>query len=327
MLEHGGQLHAAAQRYGIPLAEWLDLSTGINPISFVPPPIPIEAWQRLPQQQDGLLQAAADYYGSKNILPLAGTQAAIQLLPRLRKQCRAGVLHPAYAEHAYAWRSAGHEVTDLTPYDIDAATEWLDVLVLLQPNNPTGITFTSTQLQGWLDKLQERQGWLIVDEAFIEATTQASMVQANMPPGLIVLRSPGKFFGLAGARIGFAFAQEELLARMQELSGPWNVSGPSRFAAQAALLDGGWQAATRTALQQHGARLAQLLHEAKLTPEGGCGLFQWVKTEQAEAIYQQLAQRGILTRLFSQPHSLRFGLPGSEAEWLHLQTALAEIRQ
>jgi len=327
MLEHGGQLHAAAQRYGIPVMEWLDLSTGINPISFVPPPIPVESWQRLPQQQDGLLQAAADYYGSKNLLPLAGTQAAIQLLPRLRKQCRAGVLHPAYAEHAHAWRNAGHEVTDLSPHDIDAAIEWLDVLVLVQPNNPTGYTFTSTQLQGWLDKLQTRQGWLIVDEAFIEASTQTSMVQAEMPPGLIVLRSPGKFFGLAGARIGFVFAQEELLARMQELSGPWNVSGPSRFVAQAALLDRGWQTATRLRLQQHGARLAQLLHEAKLAPEGGCGLFQWVKTEQAETIHENLAQRGILTRLFSQPHSLRFGLPGSEADWLRLQTALAEIRQ
>lgn len=327
MLEHGGQLLAAAQRYGIDAAEWLDLSTGINPVPFAPPPIPLAVWQRLPQEQDGLLQAAADYYGSKNLLPLAGSQAAIQLLPRLRKQCRAGILHPAYAEHAHAWRSAGHEVIALTPHDIDAVLDRLDVLVLIHPNNPTGATFTRAQLLGWYLKLHARQGWLIVDEAFIDASAQASMVQAEMPPGLIVLRSLGKFFGLAGARVGFVFAQQELLAQIQNFMGPWNVTGPSRFVAQAALLDRGWQAATRARLQQEGPRLAQLLHDAKLTPDGGCALFQWVKTDQAETIHLQLAQHGILTRLFTQPHSLRFGLPGNEAEWLRLQTALAEINK
>ena len=327
MLEHGGQLLAAAQRYGIPEAQWLDLSTGINPVPFVPPPIPLAAWQRLPQEQDGLLQAATDYYGSNNLLPLAGSQAAIQLLPRLRSRCRVGVLHPAYAEHAHAWRSAGHEVLALTPHDIDAALDRLDVLVLIHPNNPTGATFTRAQLLGWHQKLKVRQGWLIVDEAFIEASTQISMVQAEMPPGLIVLRSLGKFFGLAGARVGFVFAQYKLLAQIQNLLGPWNVSGPARFVAQAALLDRDWQAATSARLHQDGARLAQLLHDANLTPDGGCGLFQWIKTDQAETIHQQLAQRGIFTRLFTKPHSLRFGLPGNEAEWLRLQTALTEINK
>jgi len=166
---------------------------------------------------------------------------------------------------------------------------------------------------------------LVVDEAFIEATTQASMVQADMPPGLIVLRSLGKFFGLAGARVGFIFAHEKLLDHMHNLLGPWNVSGPSRFVAQAALQDSNWQAATRARLQQDGARLAYLLQEVNLEPEGGCGLFQWVKTDQAEVIHQQLAQRGILTRLFTQPLSLRFGLPGTAVEWTRLQTALVEI--
>lgn len=325
MLEHGGKIHAAAQRYGIPAAEWLDLSTGINPIPFVPPPIPLATWQRLPQPQDGLLQAATNYYGSANILPVAGSQAAIQLLPRLRKNCRVGVLHPAYAEHAHTWRSSGHEVIELTPPEIDAALDRLDVLVLIQPNNPTGTIFTHAQLHDWHVRLNARQGWLVIDEAFIDATTQTSMIQADMPHGLIVLHSLGKFFGLAGARVGFVFAHDELLLRIQNLLGPWNVSGPSRFVAQAALLDRDWQAATRARLQQDGTRLAQILHGAKLTPDGGCGLFHWVITEQAEAIHQQLAQRGIFTRLFTQPHSLRFGLPGSSPEWARLQLALAEI--
>lgn len=325
MLEHGGQIYAAEQRFGIAAAEWLDLSTGINPVPFLPPPIPAAAWQRLPQQQDGLLQAATGYYGSSNILPVAGSQAAIQLLPRLRKHSRIGVLHPAYAEHAQAWRSAGHEITELTPHEISSAIERLDVLLLIQPNNPTGTVFTLAQLRDWHAQLATRQAWLVVDEAFIEATTQTSMIQADMPHGLIVLRSLGKFFGLAGARVGFVLAHPELLATMQNLLGPWHVSGPSRFVAQAALLDGAWQAATRARLQLDEMRLAQLLAVANLIPAGGCGLFQWVKTDRAEALHQQLAQRAILTRLFTRPHSLRFGLPGSEAEWLRLQHALLEL--
>ena len=325
MLEHGGQLYAAAQRFGIPASEWLDLSTGINPHPFVPPPLPLAAWQRLPQDQDGLLQAAESYYGSSNLLPVAGSQAAIQLLPRLRQHCRVGVMHPAYAEHAHAWRSAGHEIINLTPLEIDAAIEHIDVLLLIQPNNPTGEVFTHAQLHDWHARLQARNGWLVVDEAFIEASTRNSMVRTDMPPGLVVLRSLGKFFGLAGARVGFVFAQTKLLERMQNLLGPWSVSGPSRFVAQAALLDRTWQAATSARLQQDGTRLAQLLQDAKLVPDGDCSLFQWVKTARAETVHEQLAQRGILTRLFDEPHSLRFGLPGTETEWLRLHKALIEI--
>lgn len=325
MLEHGGQIHAAALRYGIPAAEWMDLSTGINPIAFVPPDIPLTAWQRLPQEQDGLLDAAASYYGTSDLLPVAGSQAAIQLLPQLRSRSRVGVLHPAYAEHAHAWRSAGHEVLEMAAHEITTQINQLDVLVLIQPNNPTGALLTHAQLHEWHASLAARKGWLIVDEAFIESSPQRSIVQADMPQGLIVLRSLGKFFGLAGARVGFILAQDELLTRMQTLSGPWSVAGSSRFVAQAALLDRPWQAETKARLQQDGARLAQLLQDANLIPGGGCGLFQWVQTGQAESIHQQLAQRGILTRLFTQPASLRFGLPGNDTEWQRLEMTLKQI--
>lgn len=325
MLEHGGQIRAAAARYGIAVEDWLDLSTGINPLPFVPPEIPLTAWARLPQEQDGLEDAAARYYGTPDLLPISGSQAAIQLLPRLRGSGRAGVLHPGYAEHAHGWRSAGHEVRDLCADEVAAQINNLDVLVLIQPNNPAGEIFTHTQLHEWHACLAARGGWLIVDEAFIEASTQTSFAPPQMPHGLIVLRSLGKFFGLAGARVGFVLAHAELLARLRAALGPWSVAGPSRYVAQAALRDVTWQAATRGRLLQDGARLAKLLSDAGLPPAGGCGLFQWVLTEQAEAIHQQLAQRGIFTRLFSQPRSMRFGLPGNAAEWDRLGTALKQV--
>ena len=329
ILQHGGQIRAAAARYGIAMDDWLDLSTGINPIPFIPPEIPLAAWARLPQehdgQRDGLEEAATRYYGTPDLLPVSGSQAAIQLLPRLRNRCRAGVLHPGYAEHAHAWRSAGHEVEGLCASEIGAQINNLDVLVLMQPNNPTGEVFSHTQLHEWHTQLAARGGWLIVDEAFIEASMQASFAPPQMPQGLIVLRSLGKFFGLAGARVGFVLAHAGLLARLRAALGPWSVAGPSRHVAQAALLDSDWQATTRTRLLHDGARLAQLLCDAGLRPAGGCGLFQWVLAEQAEAIHQQLAERGIFTRLFAQPRSVRFGLPGSTAEWSRLGAALAQV--
>lgn len=325
MLEHGGQTRVAAARYGIALEDWLDISTGINPIPYEPPPLPQDAWVRLPQEQDGLEEAASAYCGTPDVLPVAGSQAALQLLPRLHGHCRVGVLHPGYTEHALAWRSAGHEVVELSAEEIAGAVDGLEVLVLTQPNNPTGTLFSAADLHAWHARLAARGGWLIVDEAFIEASVQASCVQPQMPEGLIVLRSLGKFFGLAGARVGFVLAHPELLACMHAELEPWGVAGPSRYVAQAALRDSGWQTATRKRLMQDGARLAQLLHEAGLPPAGGCGLFQWVPTKQAEAIHKQLAQRGILTRYFAEPSSLRFGLPGSATDWDRLRAAMDEI--
>lgn len=322
MLEHGGQLRTAAARYGIPLKDWLDLSTGINPIPFAPPPVPPEAWSRLPEEQDGLEEAAASYYGTINILPVAGTQAAIQALPRLRSPCRVGVPHPGYAEHAHAWRSAGHEVKELRADEIAAQVGNLDVLVMMQPNNPTGELFVRENLLCWHVELSARGGWLVVDEAFIEASSAQSLIQGAMPQGLIVLRSMGKFFGLAGARAGFVAAHAALLSSLREVLGPWCVAGPARHVVRAALLDRAWQQAAKKRLVQDGQRLAQLLRDADLPPTGGCALFQWVQTERVENVHQQLARCGILTRYFAEPSSLRFGLPCREADWQRLAAAL-----
>lgn len=325
MLEHGGQLRAASARYGIQLSDWLDLSTGLNPVPFAPPPIPLEAWSRLPQEQDGLEEVAAQYYGSGDLLPVSGSQAAIQALPRLRPACRVGVLHPGYAEHAYAWRTAGHDVLPLAPATIEAYLAQLDVLVLMQPNNPTGVWFSHEIMLRWHALLAARGGWMIVDEAFLEASTAQTLIQEKMPQGLFVLRSLGKFFGLAGARVGFAAAHPGLLSALREILGPWCIAGASRHVARAALLDRAWQEAAAKRLRHDSQRLAQLLSDAGLAPTGGCNLFQWLKTDRAESLHQRLARAGIFTRFFAEPHSIRFGLPGREADWERLRAALQNL--
>ncbi|MGM0594625.1 MAG: threonine-phosphate decarboxylase CobD [Pseudomonadota bacterium] len=322
-LHHGGRLREAAGRYGIPLEQWLDLSTGINPHAWPVPPLPVESWQRLPEQGDGLEAAATAYYGSDQLLPLAGSQAAIQALPRLRPRCRVGVLMPGYAEHAAAWQAEGHEVVALQEDEIGQALPQLDVLVVINPNNPTGVRFSRERLLTWHERLEARGGWLVVDEAFIDATPGESLVADAGREGLVVLRSLGKFFGLAGARVGFCFACSALRQRLGEVLGPWAVSGPAREVARQALSDADWQAAMRLRLQRQSGRLHALLEEAGLVPAGDTALFAYCATPQAAWLHQRLARQGVLTRLFTEPSALRFGLPAAEANWQRLQQSLS----
>lgn len=326
-LHHGGRLREAAARYGIPLDEWLDLSTGINPVGWPVPQLPTDCWQRLPEKDDGLEAAAESYYGNHNLLAVAGSQVAIQLLPRLRQKGRVGMLQPSYAEHEAAWRRAGHQVLELTPATIDESLPTLDVLLLINPNNPTGKRFSPEQLLHWHEQLQGRAGWLVVDEAFIDATPQFSLVRHCGQEGLVVLRSMGKFFGLAGVRAGFVFAWPLLLQRMIRELGPWHVSGPAREVVRRALLDNSWQAQTRTRLEYAGSRLSALLGHTGLKVVGGTALFHYVQHPLAPNLHELLAQQGIFTRLFSSPAALRFGLPGSEDEWQRLQQQLVIAQQ
>lgn len=324
MLEHGGRLRQAASRYDIPLADWLDLSTGINPNGWPVPDVPAACWQRLPEDDDNLLAAAQAYYQNDSLLPVAGSQAAIQTLPLLRPVGRVGVLQPAYAEHAAGWRKAGHSVVVLEAEDIERQLAGLDVLILINPNNPSGLRWTRQQLLAWHGVLAGRGGWLLVDEAFIDSAPEHSLAPLPVRPGLIVLRSLGKFFGLAGVRCGCVIAEAGLLEQLAEKLGPWSIAHPARYVAALALADQDWQCETRLLLQQRGARLRQLLTDNGWPPQGGCELFQWLKTDAAAELHELLARQGILTRLFQQPASLRFGLPGDEAGWQRLAAGLQQ---
>lgn len=328
MLEHGGRLRAAALQYGIPLADWLDLSTGINPLGWPVPPLPPNCWQRLPEEDDGLEAAAAAYYGSDRLLPVPGSQAAIQILPRLFPPAAVACIAPLYNEHPHAWGKAGHRVRYLQYANLARALAAATPVVLLcNPNNPTGESHPRAAIIAAAGELKRRGGWLVVDEAFADAEPENSVAGlAGGPdaPNLIVLRSLGKFFGLAGARVGFVFAAPDILSRLQEAVGPWAVAGPSREAARLALADTTWQAAARDRLRADSRRLQQLL--APLGETTATPLFAATRTEHGEAIFDFLARRGILIRRYDNQPLLRFGLSAGEADWQRLAAAVSEWR-
>ncbi|NYH07270.1 threonine-phosphate decarboxylase CobD [Pseudomonas moraviensis] len=322
MLEHGGRLRRAALEYGIAEEDWLDLSTGLAPWPFPVPEIPLRAWARLPENDDGLEQAACDYYGASQVLPVAGSQMAIQLLPRLRRAGKVGVLSPCYAEHAEAWRRSGYIVREVLEQEVDFFLDSLDVLVVVNPNNPTGLNLTPARLLDWHARLAQRGGWLVVDEAFMDNTPQLSLAPHAHQVGLIVLRSFGKFFGLAGVRLGFVLAERKLLRLLAEQVGPWAVSGPTRVLGQACLRDTEGHTRQRMRSDEASERLAALLERHGFKPQGGCALFQWLITEQAATLHEFMARRGILLRLFTHNSSLRFGLPADAADEARLEQAL-----
>nr|WP_301289091.1 threonine-phosphate decarboxylase CobD [Natronocella acetinitrilica] len=321
-------MNAAAARWGIPAHQWLDLSTGINPWPWPVPHVPAAVWQRLPEDDDGLEEAVRSWLSlpdAAGVLPVAGSQAAIQQLPRLRAPANVIVPAPGYAEHGYRWRQAGHRVRAVASDALDAAVDHADVVVWIQPNNPDGTVMPPGVLLDWHARLARRQGWLVVDEAFVDAVPGQSIVSAVGAPGLVVMRSLGKFFGLAGARGGLVLGPQQLCERLDAALGPWALSGPARWVMCRAIADHDWQRANRDRLQRASDRLAALLRGTALSPTGGTALFSYCLHPRAELIRDGLARQGILVRLFDQPSALRIGLPPDAASEQRLRRALATV--
>ncbi len=311
---HGGDLGSARRRFpGAPLP-WIDLSTGINPVPYPVPPLPPESWTRLPSHEDmrALIDAAASRYGvadPETIVAAPGTQALIQILPRLVPTSRVAILGPTYEEHEVSWRRQGHEVTV-----VDRLPASAEVTVLVNPNNPTGRLAP-------ISDLQAVAGLLVVDEAFIDFHPRsASFVGGNA----IVLRSFGKTYGLAGLRLGFAIAERAFANRLREELGPWAVPGPAIEIGRRALADDAWLAQTTGRLTTDGKRLDGLLMRAGFTILGGTLLFRLGRHPDAPKIVDALGRSGIHVRSFSrEPSWVRFGLPGNEAEFSRLANALS----
>jgi len=323
---HGGDLAAAEARWGRPERGWLDLSTGINPWPYPLPAIPAEAWHRLPDAaaETGLRRVVAEAWGVPDpamVVPAPGSQALIQTLPRLfSTPISMQILGPTYGEHARAWTAAGHRVAMIAP---GQGLEDSTVRLVVNPNNPDGRSLQPGELRPLAGDLAARQGLLVVDEAFTETRPGLSLA-GSVAPGMVVLRSFGKFHGLAGLRLGFAVASPPLAERLRSLLGPWAVSGPALAVGTVALADRAWSEATAARLTAAAEALAVTLRAGGLEVAGGTSLFLLARHPDADRIYERLGRAGILVRAFAdRPLHLRFGLPGGEADRARLAEALA----
>lgn len=304
-----------------------DLSTGINPHAYPLPVLAAEVFARLPDPADlaRLKAAAAAAYGaasSDGLVAGPGTQMLLPLVANLVPPSRATVLAPTYGEFARAAALAGHRVHEVA--DVTAMAD-ADLAIVANPNNPDGRVVDRNALRGLGEALRRRSGLLVIDEAFMDVGPAGASLAGDASRNVVVLRSFGKFHGLAGVRLGFALAESAIAARLSASLGPWAVSGPAIAAGIAALRDRAWADATRTQLAAAAQRLDAMLQGAGLSVVGGTSLFRLVETEVAAGLFHHLGRAGILVRRFEQhPAWLRFGLPADEPQWQRLVAALAE---
>lgn len=318
-MQHGGDPGDAEtnpSRPGLPWlgCSWLDLSTGINPHPWpVPDALRDVGWTRLPSRADRerLLGAAREAYGVSPglaIVAAPGTQALIQWLPRVVPEGGVAVLGPTYAEHAAAWRLAGRDVAE-----IDRVAAWpadMRHLVVVNPNNPDGHVLSRAWLIAAARTCAARGGWLVVDESFADTDPAMSLAGHAEDVPVVVLRSFGKFYGLAGLRLGFAIAPPGIIHELERALGPWAVSGPALAIGAAALANRAWADAMRVRLGEEAARLDGVLAAAGLAPAGGTSLYRLVRHPRAAAIHAALSAECIWVRRFEWAEDLlRFGLP------------------
>lgn len=334
-LIHGGQLQQIAAQYKIPVTDWLDLSTGIAPLSYPIPEIPTHIWQQLPQTSPCLISAAKHYYQCETLIVTNGSQAIIKALPQLWQLKNSTVNkvylpEKGYKEHAHAWHNAGYQLCyyhDELPEIAELSAHC--VLVIINPNNPTGKFFDKKVLTRYQKAIKALKGLLIIDEAFIDiVSSEQSMCAQVNDEHTLVLRSFGKFFGLAGIRIGFLVANEYWYQLFSEHLGPWQVNGPAQFIAQHALQNKQWHYQQQQHLQTLRQQQEQLLWETfdrkLVTQINGTHLFLTVGFHQqhiAKEIYVRLCQQGVYVRLTDEQDSLRFGIT-TQSNFTRLKNAI-----
>lgn len=326
MQHHGGLLIESARALNIPVSQWLDLSTGVSPFAYPVSEIPAKYWHRLPEEGDGLEEAALSFYNAKALLAVAGEQQAIQAIPLLRKApAKVAIVSPTYNEHAHNWKKCGHQVIEITPKELILASIDVDVVVVVNPNNPTGMSFTRDRLLYAWKNLKRRNGWLIVDEAFMDTTPELSLADETSERGLIILRSFGKFFGLPGLRLGFVLAWQDFIDDLKEICGPWSVSGPARYIGKLALSDRKWHLQAKDFLIKQSAQMNTLLTEHNFEIGGSTDFFVWVKGPDCKNIHELLKAQAILTRYFEKDDTMRFGLHQNEVELTSLSKVLSNL--
>lgn len=315
--DHGGNIDGAIARFGG--TDWIDLSTGINRAPYPLPTLRPENWTMLPTQsaKAALLKVAQNtYQTAAPILAVAGAQAAIQMIPRLGKPGRARILGPTYNEHAAALRAAGWRVEEVSRFN---QLPGADLAVVVNPNNPDGKSYPPEEILA----LAAQVGRLVVDESFADPRPELSVAAQAGQGGLIVLRSFGKFYGLAGLRLGFVLGSAAEIEALSDMAGPWPVSGAALQIGQIALADSHWANETTQRLRAEALQADTLADRLGWSLVGGCELFRTYETPDAETAQIRLAGQQIWSRIFPWSNRwLRLGLPAGAPEWARLTAAM-----
>lgn len=305
--DHGGGLDAAIATYGGTRADWLDLSTGINPVPYPIPEMPQDTWTALPDEAAfariyALARSFWNVPDSAAIIGATGASAIIAALPRVIPIGEVCIPGPTYNEHGAAFSTSGWRLGQDPSH----------ALVAVHPNNPDGHIWSVNDFEA---------AYTVIDESFCDVMPDQSLIHLASRPGVVVLKSFGKFWGLAGLRLGFAIGDPELIARLADLLGPWQISGPALSIGAEALSDLAWAKETRVRLAENARRLDALVGKSGADLVGGTSLFRLYRVHDAMAVQDRLAEHRIWSRIFPYaPDWLRLGLPAPD-RWAQLEAA------
>jgi cobalamin biosynthetic protein CobC len=320
---HGGRLADAKRCFDLPDEAWVDLSTGINPGAWPDAANMAVDWQSLPDIRalEELEKAAAAYFAVDRayVCTVPGTEIGLRLIGSIMPGPAAHVA-PSYRTHAEMFAPTRPIEASELPVLSD------ETVILANPNNPDGSVTPRALLLAQLARSQATSRWLVIDEAFADADPSISMADyvADANP-LVIFRSFGKFFGLAGVRLGFVIGPQRIIASYRERLGSWPVSAAALSIGLAAYRDLDWITATRQKLHSAADALDIVLRKHGHEPIGDCPLFRLIEVDDAPALFERLARRAILTRPFDyNPRWLRIGLPADAQALARLDAVLTD---
>ncbi len=276
----GAGLDAAIAQFGGTRAQWLDLSTGINPVPYPAPRLPADAWTALPDQAafkrlSGYARSFWNVPDGAAILPASGTAAILAALAHIVP--------------------LGDNVT-----------------MAVHPGVPDGQAWDAAQFTALIT---------IIDEGFCDVAPAASHIARAATPNTLIVKSFGKFWGLAGLRLGFAIGDPALITKLGDILGPWNVSGPALSIGSEALADPAWADDTRARLAKDAQRLDTIMEKQGAPVIGGTDLFRLYEVGDAKAAQTHLAGHKVWTRTFDHTKDwLMVSLPAPD-RWAQLEAA------
>lgn len=365
---HGGRLDTALRAFPAAPHPWVDLSTGLNPLSYptdqaayydwnaLPDPSALKALERAaakaflqidddsdapnnpaaPQTidahkttysrlgQNGSTTAHIDMIAN-SLIAVPGTELGLRLLPHLGLNGPVHYWTPGYRSHAESFPNA----IAITADTLCEAADQGGVIILANPNNPDGRIWPLEDLLKLAARLKKSSGTLIVDEAFADIIPQLSLLphlQDFQNGNVIILRSFGKFYGLGGMRLGFVALPLLFQQRLRHILGSWPLNSAALQIATSAYQDFHWQQQTRIFINTAAQRLDNLCQHFGFNTIGDCPLFRLIDDKRAAQLFHHLAAHGLLSRPFDHnPNWLRLGLPGTEADWVRLEKALASF--
>ena len=308
--KHGGKLDEAVLQFGGRKSEWMDLSTGINPRPYPFKKVGQMLWERLPDDNDfeDIYKAAHNFWNvpkSSVVLGASGVSSLIAIIPFLNPLSTVSIQQPTYSEYKLSFERVGYKVLKTGG----------EINVIVNPNNPDG------KIQEANEILENHKRLTIIDESFCDLYPENSLINLASQPGFIILKSFGKFWGLAGLRLGFAIGRPETVNPIKYALGPWQISGPALSIGCQALHDIKWAEKTRANLYESAIRLDKIMRRYKLI--GGTNLYRLYFVTDAKKLFRKLASNKVLIRNFDYNRNwVRIGLPKQEKDWEILEKAL-----